>query len=135
MTNLQSFEDIVPNGNVFETTLIVSRKTIVWHSFEKQLIVINGTNPGPTLTVTLGDTVVVHVTNQLFDDETTIHWHGLSMRNVPWMDGIVNITQCPVGNGPRNNTITYRFLPQSAGTYWYHGHYHNQYTDGKRTTT
>lgn len=126
-----TFEDITPNGSTKEFTLVVSRVKKSWGNFHKELIVVNGTSPGPSLTVLLGDVVVVTLINHLGDDDTTLHWHGLSMRNSAWMDGIVNITQCPVHNGPNNSTITYTFLPQSAGTYWYHGHFHNQYPDGK----
>jgi FtsP/CotA-like multicopper oxidase with cupredoxin domain len=131
MNNYRAFEDIELSGNSREYTLVVHRVPVTWEGYDKSLIVINGTSPGPILTVTLGDVLVVHLINMLEDDETTLHFHGLSMRNTPWMDGIVNVTQCPVGSSPRNQSITYRMVPQSPGTYWYHGHFHNQYPDGK----
>eukprot|EP01042_Synura_sphagnicola_P007524 gene7524-9635_t len=130
MNNYRAFEDIELSGNSREYTLVVHRVPVTWEGYDKSLIVINGTSPGPILTVTLGDVLVVHLINMLEDDETTLHFHGLSMRNTPWMDGIVNVTQCPVGSSPRNQSITYRMVPQSPGTYWYHGHFHNQYPDG-----
>ncbi len=37
--------------------------------------------------------VVVHVKNELFTDEVTVHWHGISQLYTPWMDGTGQVTQ------------------------------------------
>jgi FtsP/CotA-like multicopper oxidase with cupredoxin domain len=76
----------------------------------------NGTVPGPTLRVTLGETVRVLFTNQL-PQETTIHWHGVRVPN--GMDGVPHATQPPVQPG---GTFTYEFTPKDAGTFWFHPH-------------
>ena len=39
-------------------------------------LTINGTNPGPTLRFTLGDTARIKVTNKL-DPDSSIHWQGI----------------------------------------------------------
>ncbi len=76
----------------------------------------NGTVPGPTLRVRLGETVRVLFTNRL-PQETTIHWHGVRVPN--GMDGVPHATQPPVQPG---GTFTYEFTPKDAGTFWFHPH-------------
>jgi FtsP/CotA-like multicopper oxidase with cupredoxin domain len=63
-----------------------------------------------------GDLVRVHLDNQLPTD-TTIHWHGIALRNVA--DGVPGLTQNPVGSG---STYTYEFTVPDPGTYFYHPH-------------
>ncbi len=75
----------------------------------------NGQVPGPTLHATVGDTLVVHFTNDL-DEPTTVHWHGLRIPDD--MDGNPRI-QHPVQPG---ESFTYRFTLPDAGTFWYHPH-------------
>ena len=76
----------------------------------------NGQTPGPTIRTTLGDTLVVELTNDL-DVATTIHWHGL---HVPWeMDGVTWKTD-PIEPG---EVFTYEFTLEQTGTYWYHPHF------------
>ena len=76
----------------------------------------NGTVPGPTLRVRLGDTVRVRFTNRL-PQPTTIHWHGVRVPNA--MDGVPGVTQPPVEPG---GSFTYEFTPKDAGTFWFHPH-------------
>lgn len=76
----------------------------------------NGTTPGPTLRVRLGETVRVTFSNHL-PDETTIHWHGVRVPN--GMDGVPHATQPPV---PPGGTFVYEFTPKDAGTFWFHPH-------------
>ncbi|MER3419875.1 MAG: hypothetical protein C4290_04810 [Chloroflexota bacterium] len=76
----------------------------------------NGQVPGPTLRVTEGDRVRVHLPNHL-PVPTTIHWHGL---DVPLaMDGVPGLSQAPV---PPGGSFTYAFLATNPGTRWYHSH-------------
>ena len=76
----------------------------------------NGANPGPTIRAKVGDTVEVFLQNNL-QSPTTIHWHGVK---VPWeMDGVTWLQQ-PVAAGA---TFTYRFVVETAGTFWYHPHF------------
>jgi FtsP/CotA-like multicopper oxidase with cupredoxin domain len=116
-------------GHVHTFTLVVTREFTAGHS--RPQITVNHTVPGPTLYAALGDTLRIHVINELNDDATAIHWHGMTMRDTPWMDGVIALTQCPISNVKGNNSLVYEFVPESAGTYWYHGHYHSQYPDGR----
>ncbi|KAK8942252.1 hypothetical protein KSP40_PGU016439 [Platanthera guangdongensis] len=45
--------------------------------FQKLAVTVNGVNPGPTITATQGDTLVIEVTNGLHSENTAIHWHGI----------------------------------------------------------
>lgn len=76
----------------------------------------NGQIPGPTLRASVGDELIVTLTNDL-PDPTTIHWHGL---HVPWdMDGVTWM-QDPIDPG---ETFEYRFTLNQTGTFWYHPHF------------
>lgn len=77
---------------------------------------VNSSLPAPTLRWREGDTVTIHVTNQL-NETSSIHWHGLIL---PYqMDGAHGVSFA--GIAP-NSTFTYRFKVQQSGTYWYHSH-------------
>ncbi|KAI0210646.1 Laccase-1 [Lamellibrachia satsuma] len=95
--------------------------------FSRNVIVINEQFPGPTIEVMEGVQVVVHVTNHLLLEGTTLHFHGMHQRGTPWMDGVGYITQCPI---PPRQTFTYRFEARPGGTHWYHAHFENQRIDG-----
>ena len=72
--------------------------------------------PGPLLRATAGDLLRVVVDNEL-PDETSVHWHGLALRND--MDGVPHLTQDPIGSGEQ---FTYEFVAPHPGTYFYHPH-------------
>ena len=76
----------------------------------------NGTVPGPLIRARRGDTLEITVRNQL-PEHTTVHWHGLALRND--MDGIHHVTQAPIETGQE---FVYRFALGQTGTYWYHSH-------------
>ena len=46
---------------------------------------------------------------------TSIHWHGIHMRNNAVNDGTNGITECPL---PPGATKTYRFRAEQYGTSW-----------------
>ena len=71
----------------------------------------NGTIPGPTITATEGDRVIVHFINKT-PLPHTIHLHGDHPSN---MDGVFEII------GP-NKTYTYDVIAQPAGALAYHCH-------------
>ncbi|WP_433498817.1 multicopper oxidase family protein [Sphaerimonospora sp. CA-214678] len=75
----------------------------------------DGELPGKEIRVTAGDRLRVELSNQL-PAPTTIHWHGLALRND--MDG-AEVTQRPVDPG---STFTYDFIVPDGGTYWFHPH-------------
>ncbi len=80
-------------------------------------ITVNGTLPGPTLRMREGQEVEIHVHNDLPDEDTSIHWHGLILPAT--MDGVPGVSFAGIKPG---ETFTYRFRVQQNGTYWYHSH-------------
>ena len=92
-----------------------------------KFLAVNGLIPGPTLIVNLNQTLVVDVRNMLFNKEISIHWHGLSQNNTPWMDGVDHITQCPI---PTYASFRYIFKASPSGTMWYHSHVGTERTAG-----
>lgn len=117
------------SGNIKSFTLTLSRGQLPGH--DREQVQVNGSVPGPTLYANVGDQVEVLVINEIYDDISTIHWHGMTLRNVSWMDGTIGYSQCPISNVPGMNTFLYRFVPEMPGTYWYHGHVRGQYSDGE----
>jgi FtsP/CotA-like multicopper oxidase with cupredoxin domain len=63
-----------------------------------------------------GDRLRIRVVNGL-PEPTTVHWHGLAIRND--MDGVPGVTQPPIRPG---GEFTYEFVLPEPGTYWYHTH-------------
>ena len=74
------------------------------------------TAPGPLLRANAGDVLRVEVDNQL-PVATSVHWHGLALRND--MDGVPGITQDPIASGEK---FRYEFTAPHPGTYFYHPH-------------
>ncbi|EMR64985.1 putative multicopper oxidase protein [Eutypa lata UCREL1] len=95
-------------------------------AFDRRTIGINGQWPLPPITADVGDDIVVHVTNQLGNQSTSLHFHGLFQNGTTHMDGPADVTQCEIVPGA---SFTYNF---THGTYWYHSHTHGQYPDGLR---
>ena len=75
----------------------------------------NESVPGPVLEAKLGDTILVHFTNDT-DMDTALHWHGL--RVSPEMDGVMQMDD-PV---PPGGTFDYELPVVDTGTYWFHPH-------------
>ncbi|CAI6334433.1 unnamed protein product [Periconia digitata] len=122
------YEDFAPEGIERPYWLEITEGDISPDGMERKAAqLINGTYPGPTLEACWGDTIVVHVTNRLFSNGSTIHWHGMRMLNENKMDGVNGVTQCPIAE---NETFEYRFKLRQYGHTWYHSHYSSQYTDG-----
>ncbi|MET9834038.1 multicopper oxidase family protein [Streptomyces sp. NPDC006385] len=72
--------------------------------------------PGQEVRVTAGDTLALTLANHL-PQSTSIHWHGLAMRND--MDGVPGLTQRAIKPGA---SFEYRFAVPNPGTYWFHPH-------------
>ncbi|CAM2860772.1 multicopper oxidase family protein [Prescottella defluvii] len=76
-----------------------------------------GAAVAPELRLRKGDRVQVSVSNGLPAD-TTLHWHGIRIRND--MDGAAPVTQSAItANG---GTFEYDFVAPDPGTHWYHSH-------------
>src|ERR1700761_3563697 len=63
---------------------------------ERPVIGVNNAWPPPSIHVNLGDRLIVHVTNSLGNETTTIHWHGIYQHGSNDMDGPSMVTQCPI---------------------------------------
>ncbi|KAL4895180.1 multicopper oxidase-domain-containing protein [Aspergillus ambiguus] len=107
--------------------LAVQNRTLAPDGYERQVLVFNGTYPGPLIEADWGDTVIIHVTNQLTDNGTAIHWHGIRQHGTNQFDGVPGVTQCPIAPG---DTMTYKFCLTQYGTSWYHAHWSLQLADG-----
>ncbi|EMC97352.1 hypothetical protein BAUCODRAFT_67737 [Baudoinia panamericana UAMH 10762] len=90
-------------------------------------ILINNAFPGPTISANWGDWIQVEVFNDLTDEGTSLHWHGLLQQDTPWFDGVPAVQQCPIAP---QSSFTYRFRADLYGTSWYHSHYSAQYAAG-----
>jgi len=78
----------------------------------------NGRLPGGALRISAGGTLAATLSNQLPDQATTsIHWHGIALRNDA--DGVPPVTQAAVRAGAN---FTYRFVADAPGTYFFHPH-------------
>lgn len=80
---------------------------------------VNGQFPGPDVSATEGDTVIVNVKNSLPQEELAIHWHGIPQVGTPYNDGVPGVSQCPIGHG---EVYSYKFTAPKAGTFSYYGH-------------
>jgi FtsP/CotA-like multicopper oxidase with cupredoxin domain len=76
----------------------------------------NGTSPGPLLRMREGKPVTVEVINDT-DVPELVHWHGLFIP--PDVDGVEE-EATPMA--PPHGRIRYQFVPQPAGSRWYHTH-------------
>ena len=95
--------------NIAETSFQVDGRT-------GHAIAINGTIPAPLIRLREGETVRL-VVNNMLDEDTSIHWHGLI---VPMqMDGVPGVSFPGI---KANSTFVYEFPLKQAGTYWYHSH-------------
>ncbi|WP_276607678.1 multicopper oxidase domain-containing protein [Microbispora catharanthi] len=76
----------------------------------------DGRVPGAQIRVKAGEVVRARMVNRLPAD-TSVHWHGLALRNDA--DGVPGVTQPPIGAGAE---FTYEFTAPTPGTYWFHPH-------------
>ena len=76
----------------------------------------NGSVPGPEVRLSKGEVLRARIDNQL-PEPTSIHWHGLAIRND--MDGVPGLTQQEITPG---TSFTYEFTVPDSGTYWFHPH-------------
>ncbi|KAF2851566.1 multicopper oxidase [Plenodomus tracheiphilus IPT5] len=117
------YASVVPDtGITREYWLELSDVTVAPDGVSRSAMAINGTIPGPTLFADWGDTVVVHVTNNLVTSKngSSIHWHGIRQNYTNDQDGVPSIVQCP--NSP-GNVETYTWRATQYGSTWYHSHF------------
>jgi FtsP/CotA-like multicopper oxidase with cupredoxin domain len=101
-------------GDTLDVAVSMVRRTIDGH--EMVMYGYNGQHPGPLIKAPQGSTVMVRVTNEI-QMPTTIHWHGLRLRNE--FDGVPGVTQEPIEKG---ESFLYELDVPDAGMFWYHPH-------------
>jgi len=89
-------------------------------------ITVNGKFIAPLLEFEEGDEAVIHVHNQLKNQDTSLHWHGLLLLGL--MDGVPGFNGFQ-GIKPKGD-FEYLFKVRQNGTYWYHAHSKGQEQDG-----
>ncbi|GGF54222.1 putative oxidase (copper-binding protein) [Marmoricola endophyticus] len=104
------------SGRTVSRRLTAAPGTVDLAGRSARTTVYDGALPGREIRAAVGDRLRITMTNGL-DDPTTVHWHGLALRND--MDGVPDVTMTPTAPGA---TTTYDFAVPHAGTYWYHPH-------------
>jgi len=102
-------------GRTTRVALVAAPATLDLAGRTAQTWLYNG-RPGQEIRLTAGDELRARVTNGL-TSPTTVHWHGLALRND--MDGVPDVTAPPVAPG---TSFEYRFIVPDPGTYWFHPH-------------
>ncbi|KAI5778134.1 Cupredoxin [Geopyxis carbonaria] len=114
-------------GVVREYWLTIENTTLAADGILRPVLAFNGTMPGPTISADWGDTVIVHLKNNLAHNGTGIHFHGLRQLYNNAFDGVPGVTECPLAPG---DTKTYTWRATQYGTSWYHSHLSLQYSEG-----
>jgi FtsP/CotA-like multicopper oxidase with cupredoxin domain len=91
------------------------------------VLAVNNRMPGPTIITRLNQNLQIKVINSLLSQSISVHWHGLHAEGVPWVDGVAQVTQCPI---LPYTSYTYEFAPKEVGTHWYHAHHGALRTEG-----
>lgn len=93
----------------------IKRGTIAPDGYQRDVLLINGQFPGPTIHANWGDTINVKVHNEITGPEegTALHWHGLLQTASPWEDGVPAVQQCPIAPG---KSLQYSFIANLYGT-------------------
>jgi len=98
----------------------IERKLVNLDGFVKDALTINKNFIGPTIEATVGDNLLISVTNHAIIQEViTLHWHGVAQSGTPWADGTAFIANCPITFG---STYLHNFTVNEPGTFWYHAH-------------
>lgn len=80
---------------------------------ESEVWAFDGSSPGPTLRMKLGETLRLNLQNRT-DKPLSLHWHGL--RHDQTMDGVGGFSQEATAPG---DSFEYRLTPRDSGSYLY----------------
>lgn len=75
-------------------------------AFPRPVIGINNQWPIPRIEANVGDRIVINVNNQLGNQSTSLHFHGIYQNGSTHMDGPVGVSQCQI---PPGYSFTYNF--------------------------
>ncbi len=79
---------------------------------DRPVIGINDQWPIPHITADVGDRIVVNVKNNLGNQSTSLHFHGIFQKDTPYADGPAQVTQCAILPGL---SLTYNFTVDQPG--------------------
>jgi FtsP/CotA-like multicopper oxidase with cupredoxin domain len=125
--NTNPYDTVFYTGRTVEYWLNIEEIDCAPDGYQRKCMVANGTMPGPAIVADWGDNIVVHVTNNVATNGTSIHWHGMRQLNNNQYDGAPGVTQCPLAPG---QSMTYKFHASQYGTAMYHSHFSVQYSMG-----
>jgi len=80
--------------------------------FDRPVMGVNGQWPIPAITGDIGDRIVVNVKNELGNQTTSLHFHGLFQNGTTHMDGPDMVSQCAIAPG---HSLTYNFTVEQPG--------------------
>lgn len=75
-------------------------------AYERPTIGINGEWPIPRIDANVNDRIIIDVHNDLGNQSTSLHFHGLFMNGTTHMDGPSQVSQCAI---PPGSSFTYNF--------------------------
>lgn len=111
-------------ARVVERTLTAAPATVDLGGVQVQTWAFDGQLPGLEIRLARDEVLRAELRNVL-PQPTTIHWHGIALRND--MDGVPDLTQPPIAPG---SPFTYEFTVPDSGTYWFHPHVGTQFDRG-----
>ncbi|MFF2554515.1 multicopper oxidase family protein [Nocardia sp. NPDC058058] len=104
------------SATIRDFTLSAEPATVDLGGVQVRTWTYGGCLPGQEIRLSRGEVLRAQVANAL-PAPTTVHWHGLALRND--MDGTPDITQPEIAAG---GSFPYEFTVPDAGTYWFHPH-------------
>jgi multicopper oxidase len=113
-----------PGARVRDAKLVAAPATIDLGGRTASTWAYDGTLPGPLLRLRAGEVLRARLDNRL-PAPTSIHWHGIALRND--MDGVPVLTQPEIAPGA---TFRYEFTVPHSGTYLFHPHVGTQLDRG-----
>jgi FtsP/CotA-like multicopper oxidase with cupredoxin domain len=110
-------------GRITSVALMAAPGSLDLAGRSAQTWLYNG-SVGREIRLTAGDELRARLTNRLASP-TTVHWHGLALRND--MDGVPDVTAPAIAPG---TSFEYQFIAPDPGTYWFHPHVGAQLDSG-----